>query len=234
LYLVRRQELDLAEISLADIADQYQKYLDSLVETNVNVVGDFLETASLLCEAKLRSVLPRTEDDESVDDRDPREDLVHRLLVYKEFKDAAGLLEEQARRWHDRFTRQASDMPAQSMDLADQPLREIELWDLVSSFGRILRDSRRPDTENILYDETPIQSFMERICGRLVAERRVAFSDLFTQGMHKSTMIGIFLAVLELVRHHNVGTEQEQAYGEIWLTPGSGFRADAAALNFPS
>jgi segregation and condensation protein A len=98
-----------------------------------------------------------------------------------------------------------------------QPIQEVELWDLVSAFGRVLRDNRTVQPSNIVYDETPIQVYMQRIVRVLVERHRVAFSDLFTPGMHKSAMIGMFLAVLELVRYHGLQTEQEELHGEIWL-----------------
>ena len=100
--------------------------------------------------------------------------------------------------------------PATSGDLADEPIREVELWDLVSAFGRIIRENVATKPSNIVYDDTPIHVYMERIHGRLVERGHLAFSDLFDAGMHKSALIGIFLAVLELVRHHRVRVRAER------------------------
>ena len=95
----------------------------------------------------------------------------------------------------------------------------MELWDLVSAFGRIIRENVATKPSNIVYDDTPIHVYMERIYGRLVERGQMAFSDLFDAGMHKSALIGIFLAVLELVRHHRVRVEQNDLFGEIWVLP---------------
>ncbi len=103
LYLVRKSELELGDISLHKIAEQYLAHLESLEEVDINLAGDFLEVASMLVEMKLKAILPRPEEDSSIDEQDPREDLVQRLLLYKEFKDVSILLDEQARQWQERY-----------------------------------------------------------------------------------------------------------------------------------
>jgi segregation and condensation protein A len=95
----------------------------------------------------------------------------------------------------------------------------LELWDLVSAFGRVMRESQAGPGTNIVYDDTPIQVYMERIHAELHDRDRVAFSELFQQGMHKSKLIGMFLAVLELVRNHGVRAEQDEPHGELWVLP---------------
>lgn len=216
LYLVRKHEVEIVEIPIAVITEQYLQYLAVLNELDVNAVGDFLEMASTLIEIKSRQVLPRGGEEEAPLD-DQRQDLVRRLLEYKQFKDAASMLDERGRAWRERFARLSSGPPPRR-DLADEPIEEIELWDLVSAFGRIMRDYHVSPPSNIVYDETPIHVYMTRIRERL-ATGGVAFSDLFEPGMHKSALIGMFLAVLELVRHHGVRAEQASLHGEIWLRP---------------
>lgn len=226
LYLVRKHEVDVQDIAIARIAQQYLESLEALEGLNVDDVGDFIDVASILVEFKSRSVLPS--DDEVDGDMltDPREDLVERLLLYKQFKDAASLLDDQFRDWQHRFCRVADDSPDRKIDLAEQPIKEVELWDLVSAFGRLLRDNAPPRAESIYYDETPIQVHMARIHTILVSRGKVAFSELFDVGMHKSSMIGVFLAILELVRHHDAVTEQEGLNGEIWIRPGTDYKTD--------
>jgi len=220
LYLVRKQEVEITEIPICAITDQYLAYMEVLEQLDVNAVGDFLDLASTLIEIKSRMVLPRGGEEES-EVEDPRQDLVERLLEYKKFRDAASLLEDQSRSWQQRFARQSTDLPPRKTNLSEQPIHEVELWDLVSAFGRILREHNAQQPSNIVYDDTPIHVYMERILERVVKDGRAAFWQLFQPGMHKSSMIGIFLAVLELVRHHNVTFEQEALFSEIWLYPGT-------------
>ena len=227
LFLVRRHELELSDISLSQIAQQYIEYLEVLKEIKIDVVGDFIEVASLLVEMKSRAVLPRNEFETEETVADPREDLVQRLLLYKKFKDAAVQLEEKGLRWGARCRRMADDLPPKRVDFSQQPILDIELWDLVSAFGRVLRDSLPKPKENIVYDDTPIQVYMKKIHRRLVEEQAVKFNSLFQEGMHKSAMVGVFLAVLELTRHHNVQARQDELHSEIVVVPGADFNSDA-------
>ncbi len=227
LYLVRKQELDVRTIPIAPITEQYLEYLAVLQELDINAVGDFLEVAGLLIEIKSRLVLPHGEEQEEEETlEDPRELLVQQLLEYKQYKDAASMLEEQARSWSMCYARQANDLPPREMDPADQPIHEVELWDLVSALGRVMRANELSQPANIVYDDTPIQVYMQRIHQRLCTDGQVAFSDMFQPGMHKSAMIGVFLAVLELVRHHCVRAEQDELHSEIFLLPGPDFSTE--------
>ena len=135
--------------------------------------------------------------------------------------------------WQDHFARAADDLPPRVRDLAAEEIREVELWDLVSAFGRIVRDSQAVRPSNIVYDDTPIHVYMAEIQARLLQQGQLAFRELFRPGMHRSALVGIFLAVLELVRHDRVRTEQNELFGEIWILPGESAAAplDAAAVD---
>ena len=219
LFLVRKHEVQIVDLPIAPITEQFLDYLGVLEQLDVNMVGDFLEMASTLIEIKSRLVLPRGgEEEEEIDD--PRHELVQRLLDYKRFRDAASILDERSRAWQERLPRLANDLPRRQRELADEPIREVELWDLVNAFGRVMRENVASRPSSIVYDDTPIHVYMERIHARLMREGRLLFSDLFEPGMHKSSLVGIFLAVLELVRHHDVRAEQDELFGEIVLTPG--------------
>ena len=218
LYLVRKHEVEIVDIPIALITDQFLEYLAVLEQLDVNAVGDFLAVASTLIEIKSQQVLPRS--DEIQDEvEDPRKELVRRLLEYKKYRDAASLLEERSRQWQQRYPRMADDLPPRERNMAEEPIQEVELWDLVSAFGRIIRETEATKPSSIVYDDTPIHVYMGRIHARLVDEGRLSFGDLFEPEMHKSTLIGIFLAVLELVRHHHVRVDQNALFGEIWLRP---------------
>jgi segregation and condensation protein A len=222
LYLVRKHEVDIVDLPIATVTEQYLDYIAVLEKIDVNAVGEFLDMASTLIEIKSRMVLPRVDETEEPLE-DPREELVERLLEYKKYKDAATILEDQSRQWQMRYARQANDLPERTVDPAEQPIKEVELWDLVSSLGRILREHEQVRAANIVYDDTPIHVYMQRIHERLAEVGRVAFSEMFRAEMHKSAMIGVFLATLELVRHRAVQVEQSDLHGEIWLRPDEEF-----------
>ncbi|HEX5471150.1 MAG TPA: segregation/condensation protein A [Lacipirellulaceae bacterium] len=220
LYLVRKDELDLSELKISSVTEQYLEFISVLEQIDVDAVGDFLEVASLLIEMKSHSVLPG-EEEIAEELEDPRQDLVRRLLEYKQYRDAASILEERSREWHERFSRLANDLPGRKDSPDDQPIQEVELWDLVSAFGRVLKAKhavRGP--ESIRYDETPIHVYMQRIDERLRRECRVPFTHFFEDTVHKSKLVAMFLAVLELVRHQHARAAQPELFSEIWLEPG--------------
>ena len=170
LFLVRKHEVEITEIPIAPITEQFLQYLAVLKELDVDGVGDFVEMASTLIEIKSRTVLPHG-DEAQEPLEDPRKDLVHQLLQYKRYKDAASMLEERGRQWQQRYPRLGGDLPSDPRNPAAEPIHEAELWDLVSAFGRILKERAATSPSNILYDDTPIQVYMERIHADLEAQR---------------------------------------------------------------
>lgn len=218
LYLARRQEVSLEELALSKVVQQYIDYLDLLKELDLADIGDFLELASTLIELKSQLVLPKSEDEEEAEQQetidDPQSELVERLLQYKEIRDAAGVLDEMAERWQSRYERMSDDLPRRRIDPGDQPIADLEIWDLVSAFGRIMRESAGPPQTEVIYDDTPIHVYMQKIHHRLADEERVALIDLLDTGVHKSAVIGWFLATLELTRHHGAAVEEDEG-GDI-------------------
>lgn len=219
LFLVRKHEVQIMEIPIAQVTDQFLQYLEVLQQLNVDDVGEFVEMASTLIEIKSRSVLPRAEEVEEPLE-DPRQDLVRRLLEYKKFKDAASILDERGRRWQQHFPRLTNDLAQRDRDPAEEPIHEIEMWDLVSAFGRILRERAAASPSNIIYDDTPIEVYMQRIHSQLLERGKLTISELFGSHTNRSTLVGLFLATLELVRHHGVLLEQGELFEEIWILPG--------------
>lgn len=223
LYLVRRNEVDILALPLARITTQFLKFLEILQFLDFDMIGDFVVMASTLVEIKSRSVLPQTSEDdvppETPLDDEPRSELIARLLEYKRYKEAAQALEEQAAQWQLRYPRLSDDRPTISRNHAADPIREVELWDLVSALGRILHKKVIEDTAAIRYDETPQAVYMERIASHVRAQGRVPFSSFFEGTNQRSKIIGLFLAILELLRHHGFRAEQPLAYGEIYILP---------------
>lgn len=216
LYLVRKHEVEITDIPIAAITDQYLQYLAVLEQLDIGAVSDFLGVASLLIEIKSQQVLPRSDEVEG-EVEDPRQELVRRLLEYKQYRDAANILEERGRDWQQHYPRLSTDLSPRDRDPAGEPIQEVELWDLVSAFGRIMRETEAARPSNIVYDDTPIHVYMDRIHKRLLADGRLSLRELFDPSMHKSTLIGIFLAILELVRHDHVRVEQNALFGDIWI-----------------
>jgi segregation and condensation protein A len=217
LYLVKRNEVDVCDIPIARILEQFQHYLDVMRVIDVEGVGDFIVMAGTLMEIKSKMVLPRGAEESAEEQDDPRRELVRQLIEYKRFKDAAALLEERAERQSLRLTRQPVAPPAP--DPARQPLRQVELWDLVSAFGRLMRETLALQPQQIVVDHTPIHLYMEQIVGRLESEGPLPFRALFTPPHNRGRLVGLFLAVLELIKGRRIVAEQAEPFGEITLSP---------------
>jgi segregation and condensation protein A len=217
LYLVKRQEVDVCDIPIARVTEQFLEHLRVIELIDVELAGDFLVMAATLMEIKSKLLLPRAEGPDG-DEADPRQELVRQLLEYKKFKDAALLLEAQAERQLSRVARQpVEDHPGP--DPAAQPLRRVELWDLVSAFGRLMRETLALQPRQIVMDETPIQVHMEQIARRVETESPLTFTAVFEPPWNRGRLLGLFLAILELIRRRQVLIEQDGPFGEIVLYP---------------
>ena len=216
LYLIKRDELDIQDIPIARITDQYLEYVRMLEQLDPNAAGDFLVMASTLIEIKSRVLLP-TPPIEIHDDgpSDPRATLVEQLLEYKRIKDAARALDEAAREQRRRFVRAPAELPA---ELRGVELEEAEVWDLLSAFQRVMESiSAPPPTHDVRLDETPIAVYENRILGRLHERGAITFEQLFDGAADRATVVGLFLALLELIRKQRVRAEQERIGGTIYL-----------------
>ena len=217
LYLVKRNEVDVLDIPIAAVADQFHEHLRVMRELDMELAGEFVVMAATLMEIKSRMLLPAGAGGEEDDDRaDPRRELVKQLLEYRKFKDAAAALEERAERQGARLARTELPEPAAGAGPAVKP---VELWDLVSAFARLMRETQALEPTTIAVDDTPQHVYEAQLGDRVRAEGRVAFRAAFTPPYHKARLIGIFLAILELIRHRAIGLAQEGPEGEIWLVP---------------
>jgi segregation and condensation protein A len=212
LYLVKRNEVDICDIPVARLAEQFLEYLNVIQSIDVEWAGDFLVMAATLLEIKSRLLLPRGEETAEAEP-DPRQELVKQLLEYKRFKDAAALLEAQAEQQLARVPRQPVALPSPSP--AQQPLRRVELWDLVSAFGRLMRETTALQPKQIVMDETPLQVTMERLLEQLAQREPLRLTDLFTPPHTRGRLLSLFLAILELIKGRQIQAEQEERYGDI-------------------
>jgi segregation and condensation protein A len=215
LHLVKRQEVDICDIPIARLTEQFLEYLRVIELIDVEHAGDFLVMAATLMEIKSKMLLPRGEEPTD-EDVDPRMELVKQLIEYKQFKDAANLMEAHAERFLCRLPRQPAEHPT-GPDPALQPLKSVELWDLVSAFGRLMRETLALQPQQIVVDDTPIQVYQEQILRLLAETPRLTFASVFGEPRTKSRLVGLFLAVLELMKNRDVLADQNETFGEIFL-----------------
>jgi len=219
LFLIRREEVDIQDIPISRITEQYIHYLELLKQVDPNLVGDFLVMASTLMEIKSRTLLPTPPviEQEEEDLTDPRLELVRQLLAYKTYKDAARQLDAARQIQALKFPRHpVRDLPGDSAD--DVELDEVQIWDLLEAFEQVLEATgRRSQKHEVVYDDTPLALHAADIIDSLErAGGGHVFQRLF-EGRTKSQMIGLFLALLELLRQRRVRAVQPGGYGPIEL-----------------
>ena len=215
LYLVKKEEVDVMDISIARVADQFLVYLQTVRQLDVEFAGEFLVMAATLMEIKSRALIPMPE--ASVADRDavdPRRELVRQLLEYRRFKDAAAKLEDAADRQATRYRR----VTVESATRQGAPaVQAVELWDLVSAFARLLRETQSVQPQTLVIDDTPQHVHEARILTSLSRAEGISFEDLFARPRNRMAMIGIFLALLELIKAGRVTLTQFTPFGPIHI-----------------
>ena len=214
LHLVRKNEVDVLDIAVSKLADQFIEYMQVVRELNFELAGDFLVMAAMLAELKSKSLIPRPDESDEEEGEDPRRELVRQLLEYRTFKDAAAALESRADAHSVRVARVAPEEPANPSTPA---VRAVELWDLVAAFARLMRETQATRATSVVQDDTPQHVYETRVRERVRAEGRVAFRDLFEPPHHRARLIGLFLAMLELVKVRAVWLEQPEPFGDIWV-----------------
>ena len=215
LYLIRRDELDIQDIPIARLTEQYLAYVHVLEQIDPNAAGEFLVMASTLVELKSRALLPTPPLEPMEDDAsDPRTTLVRQLLEYKRFKDAAEELRRAGEERAQRFPRSPANLPK---ELQGIELEEAQVWDLLEAFGRVMTAiGRGPTQHQVQYDETPIELYQAEIVA-LLGEGVATFQSLFDGRSTRGEVIGRFLAILELIRSGRVRAEQDRNFGTIYL-----------------
>ncbi len=214
LFLIRRDEIDIYNIPIAALTRQYLDYVALLKRVDPDHIGEFLVMAATLMEIKSRTLLPAPEVEEAEEDfGDPRLELVRQLLEYKQFKDLARELSDAADHRAQRFGR-LPVLPKPAGPEVD--LDYVQVWDLLSAFNRLLGEiGLRQATHDVLYDDTPLALHAADIIDRLSREdRSMRFLRLF-EGRAKGEVIGLFLALLELIRSHRVRAEQHGSRDDI-------------------
>ncbi|GMU82200.1 MAG: hypothetical protein AMXMBFR47_20710 [Planctomycetota bacterium] len=215
LFLLKRDELDIQDIPIVRVTDQYLQYVRLLEQVDPNAAGDFLVMASTLIEMKSRALLPSPPLDGDNEEEEARIALVRQLLEYKRFKDAARALGHAADDRAKRYVRRPAELPD---ELRGVELEEVEVWDLLTAFGRMMTSiGHGPGLHQVRYDDRPIEEYAQEIVETLSRRRTYTFQALFETRTTRAEIIGLFLALLELIRRRRVRAEQEKAFGVIYL-----------------
>lgn len=221
LYLVRKEEVDIYDIPIAQITDQYIRYLEMLKNLDIDLAADFLVMAATLMQIKSVMLLPKADLQlQSVGLEDPRAQLIRQLLEYKKFKDAANLLAAAADSRMERFARPPAIIDRLSTDSEPQiDLEQVSVWDILEAFDSLCKATGVGIKLQHIKDDTPIDLYQIEILHRLQTEGPLTFERLFDRPAGRIIMIGLFLALLELIREKLVWAEQPALSSSIYLRP---------------
>jgi segregation and condensation protein A len=214
LHLIKKNEVDIYDIPIALITQQYLDYLDLMHELNLDIAGEFLVMAATLIHIKSRMLLPRPDPTQEDPAEDPREALIRRLLEHQRFKAAAELL-------HEREIQRSAQWGRPDGRVADvvgdppEPEIEADLFSLVAAFRQVLERARQRPFVPLPSEQISIETRIAQLLARLSETEACGFEDLFADVQTRAGMIVTFLALLEMIRLKLVRVFQQGNFGPI-------------------
>uniref|UniRef100_A0A832MIL7 Segregation and condensation protein A n=1 Tax=Eiseniibacteriota bacterium TaxID=2212470 RepID=A0A832MIL7_UNCEI len=212
LHLIKRDEIDIYDIPIAHITQQYLAYIELMRALDLEVAGEFLVMAATLMRIKARMLLPLPASTEEDDEGDPREELVQRLVEYRQFKEAAGQLREREAERRRMFER--GMVPGED-EAGPLPLAPVTLFDLLDALHRVLARVPEPQVYEVQGDVWDVEDKMALIASAVAERGSVPFTEMLLRCRARGEMIVTFMALLELIKLGQVGVVQEEAFGEI-------------------
>ncbi|KPJ53879.1 hypothetical protein AMJ39_03010 [candidate division TA06 bacterium DG_24] len=214
LHLVRKNEIDIFDIPIATIAQQYLEYLQLLAMLDLTIAGDFLVMAATLMRIKVRMLLPPSVDEEEEEPEDPRAELVQQLLEYRKFKEAAGHLAGREEETRELFPRRATGVEGVPLGEEREP---VGLFDLLGALQEVIKRLAAEDRYQVGGEDVSVEECIEVIVDRLRTAGEIAFTALFDAATTRRQIIAMFLALLELVRSRKVVAVQARSFDAIVL-----------------
>ncbi len=221
LHLIKTHEMDIYDIPMVEITEQYLGIIDQMKQLDLDVAGEFLLVAATLIHIKSRLLLPLNEELVEEEEEDPRAELVRRLLEYQRYKAAALSLERLPQIARDLFVNHflASEIPA---DEADDEVA-VGIYQLAEAFHRLLKSAPTEVFHEVIREPLSVAEYVQKLIERLADGTRRTFREMFPQAPQRAELVVTFLAMLELVKMRRVKLEQAGEFSEIWLSlPASG------------
>jgi segregation and condensation protein A len=210
LYLIRRQNIDILEIPVAEITKQYMGYVELMKVVRLELAAEYLVMAAMLAEIKSRMLLPRHAEDED-EEHDPRAELIRRLQEYERFKQAAEDIDSLSRVGRDTTVASAEAPQVQSR----RAHPEVDMQELLLAFSEVLRRADMFESHQVSREILSTRERMAEVLDRLKGQQFVPFVSLFTVGEGKLGVVVTFMAVLELVKEQLIDLVQGDAFSPI-------------------
>jgi len=217
LHLIKKNEIDIYDIPIADITKQYLDYIEIMKTLNLDVAGEFLLMAATLLHIKSRMLLPVSEEPEQ-EEEDPRADLVKQLLEYQSIKEAAFSLDKREILDRDVFVRKAFPEEAEAEELQQGiDLEGVTLFELIEAFKKVIAELPEEAVHEVIGERLSIGDKISVILESLEREDNISFYNLLKGGRSRPEVIVTFLAILELIKLKMIKINQTVACGPIWV-----------------
>ena len=213
LYLIKRQNLDILALPIANITQQYMEYIELMKELRLELAAEYLVMAAMLAEIKSRMLLPRPV--ETAEEEDPRAELIRRLQEYERFKQAAENMEELPRM--ERDMQEISVLQTEVVE--EKKLPHVEIKDLVNALQQVLRRAEMYASHAIQRETLSVRERMTHVLNRLSVDDFVEFGSLFSKEEGRSGVIVTFIAILELLKEQVIEIVQSETYAPIYIKP---------------
>lgn len=215
LYLVKKDHLNICDIPIAAVTEQYLQYIELMRFLDLNIAGEFLVMASTLIHIKSRMLLPPEPVPEGAaqEEEDPRAELISKLLEYEKYKEAAELLRQKEVNRQNIFTRAPISM--QASEASGEVYFEASLFDLISAFSKALKDIPKELFYEVIKDEWTVEEKIHDLLHLFLNKSVVCLSELFAMAKNKLELVVTFLAVLELIRLKEIIIAQKETFGEV-------------------
>jgi len=219
LYLVKKDHLNIYDIPIAKVTQQYLEYINLMQLLDLNIVGEFLIMAATLMQIKSKMLLPAEETAPAEEEEDPRAELVKRLLEYEKFKQIAENLKQREISQQEVFKRPKTEEPADSQDKDKQEVYfEASIFDLINAFSQALKDIPREVFYEVIKDQYTVEQKVHDILHLLLVQTEIKLSELFVKAKSKLEIIAIFLAILELAKMREIIARQSGEFEDIIIS----------------
>jgi segregation and condensation protein A len=218
LYLIKKNQLDIHDIPIAVVTQQYLEYLNLMQLLDLDIAGEFIVMAATLIHIKSKMLLPPEARPPEEEEPDPREELVRRLIEYQRYKEVAERLKSLEAKRFEMFGR-SKDIDFGDFLPEEEAGFEVSIFDLISAFTKILKEVPKEKFTEIVKDEFTVEEKIHSILHLLVQQPVIRFTALFQEAKSKLEIIATFLALLELIRMKEVIIKQSGVFGEIEIFP---------------
>lgn len=214
LFLIKKDEIDIFDIPVAKVIEQYRFYLDLIKEIDPSVCGDFLVLCAQLMEIKSKMLLPSALGEDGEEElEDPRLDLVRQLLEFKKYKERSMLLETRFEEFRQRYRRPHVPIPETEIDFSGPIfLGKLSVWDLLTAFQKVELAIGARGPHRVQLRERPISEYIEEIETTLTRSTTpsLRFESLFDDVTNRYDAIGLLLAVLEMAKGYRIAIERDE------------------------